>query len=120
MSANAATRLLQHYVDNFRRLPWRAPPGSPPPDPYRVWLSEIMLQQTSVKAVVPRFERFVARWPTVVALAGARLEDVMQEWAGLGYYARARNLVACARAVASRGGFPDEEDDLRSLPGLGA
>ena len=120
MSANAATRLLQHYVDNFRRLPWRAPPGSPPPDPYLVWLSEIMLQQTTVKAVVPRFERFIARWPTVAALAGARLEDVMQEWAGLGYYARARNLMACARAVAGRGGFPDEEGDLRSLPGIGA
>ena len=119
MSANAATRLLQHYVDNFRRLPWRAPPGSPPPDPYRVWLSEIMLQQTTVKAVVPRFERFVARWPTVADLAAARQEDVLQEWAGLGYYARARNLVACARAVADLGGFPDNERGLRSLPGIG-
>ena len=71
MTANAATRLLQHYVDNFRRLPWRAPPGSAPPDPYRVWLSEVMLQQTTVAAVIPRFERFLERWPTVEALAAA-------------------------------------------------
>lgn len=120
MSANAATRLLQHYVDNFRRLPWRAPPGSPPPDPYRVWLSEIMLQQTTVKAVVPRFKRFVERWPTVAALAAAPEEDVLREWAGLGYYARARNLVACARAVADRGSFPDDERGLQDLPGIGA
>ena len=119
MGANAATRLLQHYVDNFRRLPWRAPPGSPPPDPYAVWLSEVMLQQTTVAAVTPRFERFVARWPTVEALAAARDEDILGEWAGLGYYARARNLIACACEVAARGAFPRTEQELRELPGVG-
>jgi A/G-specific adenine glycosylase len=120
MSANAASRLLQHYVDNFRRLPWRSPPGSAPPDPYRVWLSEVMLQQTTVAAVTPRFERFLQRWPTIEALAAAPDEDVMREWAGLGYYARARNLLACARAVALLGEFPRDEGALRKLPGIGA
>ena len=115
-----ANRLLQHYVDNARRLPWRALPGEAAPDPYRVWLSEVMLQQTTVAAVTPRFERFVARWPTVEALAAAPDEDVLGEWAGLGYYARARNLIACAREVAARGGFPDTEAELRKLPGIGA
>ena len=100
------TRLIQHYVDNFRRLPWRSPPGAPPPDPYRVWLSEVMLQQTTVATVAPRFERFVARWPTIDALAAASDADILSEWAGLGYYARARNLIACAREIAARGGFP--------------
>lgn len=120
MSANAAKRLLQHYVDNFRRLPWRSPPGSPPPDPYRVWLSEVMLQQTTVAAVTPRFLRFVEHWPSIAALAAAPEADVLQEWAGLGYYARARNLIACAREVAARGGFPEDEAALRQLPGIGA
>ena len=115
----AANRLLQHYVDNARRLPWRAMPGESAPDPYRVWLSEVMLQQTTVAAVTPRFERFLSRWPTVEALAAARDEDVLSEWAGLGYYARARNLIACAREVAARGGFPTTEDELRKLPGIG-
>lgn len=115
-----ANRLIQHYVDNARRLPWRAIPGHPPPDPYRVWLSEVMLQQTTVAAVIPRFERFVARWPSVEALAAAADEDVLSEWAGLGYYARARNLIACAREVAALGGFPDTEEELRRLPGIGA
>lgn len=119
MLANAADRLLQHYVDNFRRLPWRVPPGAPPPDPYRVWLSEVMLQQTSVAAVAPRFERFVSRWPTIEALAAAPDEEILGEWAGLGYYARARNLIACARQVAARGGFPDSEQELCKLPGIG-
>jgi A/G-specific adenine glycosylase len=119
MPANAADRLLQHYVDNFRRLPWRSPPGSPPPEPYRVWLSEVMLQQTTVAAVGPRFDRFVARWPTIEALAAAPDEDILGEWAGLGYYARARNLIACARQVVARGGFPDSEEELRKLPGVG-
>ncbi len=96
MTANAAKHLIQHYVDNFRRLPWRSPPGKRPPDPYRVWLSEIMLQQTTVAAVRPRFERFVSRWPSVDSLAAASDEDILDEWAGLGYYARARNLIACA------------------------
>ncbi|MFP5329204.1 MAG: A/G-specific adenine glycosylase [Alphaproteobacteria bacterium] len=120
MRANIAERLLQHYVDNSRALPWRSPPGKPPPEPYRVWLSEVMLQQTTVAAVAPRFERFLARWPTIEALAGASDEDVLSEWAGLGYYARARNLIACAREVARRGGFPDTEEELRKLPGIGA
>ena len=94
-------------------------PGESAPDPYRVWLSEVMLQQTTVAAVIPRFERFLARWPTVASLAAARDEDVLSEWAGLGYYARARNLIACAREVAKRGGFPDTEVELRKLPGIG-
>lgn len=119
MRANVAERLLQHYVDKSRVLPWRSPPGAPPPDPYRVWLSEVMLQQTSVAAVAPRFDRFVRRWPTVEALAAASDEHVLREWAGLGYYARARNLIACAREVASRGGFPGTEAELRRLPGIG-
>jgi A/G-specific adenine glycosylase len=120
MSANAGTRLLQHYVDNFRSLPWRSPPGSSAPDPYRVWLSEVMLQQTTVAAVTPRFLRFVERWPTLEALSAAPEADVLQEWAGLGYYARARNLIACARKVAELGGFPRDEAGLRQLPGVGA
>lgn len=119
MRANVSDRLLQHYVDKSRVLPWRSPPGSPPPDPYRVWLSEVMLQQTTVAAVAPRFERFVARWPTIEALASAADEEVLGEWAGLGYYARARNLIACAREVVGRGGFPTTERELRKLPGIG-
>jgi A/G-specific adenine glycosylase len=120
VTANAATLLLQHYVDNFRRLPWRAGPGEPPADPYRVWLSEIMLQQTTVAAVRPRFERFLRRWPTVADLGRARDDEVLQEWAGLGYYARARNLIACAREITRRGGFPRTAQELRRLPGIGA
>jgi A/G-specific adenine glycosylase len=114
-----ANRLLEHYVDNARALPWRAAPGDAPPDPYPVWLSEIMLQQTTVAAVAPRFERFVARWPTIEALARAPDEEVLSEWAGLGYYARARNLIACAREIAAAGGFPSEFAELRKLPGIG-
>jgi len=120
VTANAAERLIQHYVDNFRSLPWRSPPGEAPPDPYRVWLSEVMLQQTTVATVRPRFERFVLRWPDVEALAAARDEDILNEWAGLGYYARARNLIACAREVAKRGAFPSSAAELRALPGIGA
>lgn len=119
MTANIATRLLQHYVDNLRVLPWRSAPGQPAPDPYRVWLSEVMLQQTTVAAVIPRFERFVERWPDVGALAAADESAVMGEWAGLGYYARARNLIACARAVAELGRFPETAAGLRKLPGIG-
>lgn len=119
MPANAANRLIHYYLGHARRLPWRALPGKPAPDPYRVWLSEVMLQQTSVAAVAPRFERFVARWPTITALAAASDEEILSEWAGLGYYARARNLIACARQVASRGGFPSTEAGLRALPGIG-
>lgn len=114
MPASTATRLLDHYRDHARALPWRAWP-----DPYRVWLSEVMLQQTTVATVVPRFLRFIERWPTIEALAAAPDEDVLHEWAGLGYYARARNLIACARQVAARGGFPDTEAGLRALPGIG-
>ena len=120
MTANAAALLRQHYVDNFRRLPWRAAPDEPPPEPYRVWLSEIMLQQTTVAAVTGRFGRFVERWPTVEALAAARDEDILGEWAGLGYYARARNLIACAREIVRRRAFPSTSAELITLPGLGA
>src|ERR1700744_6317215 len=115
----SASELLRWYDRHRRRLPWRADPGETP-DPYRVWLSEIMLQQTTVTAVIPYFERFLARFPTVEALAAAEDETVMAEWAGLGYYARARNLLACARQVAALGGFPRTEHGLRALPGIGA
>jgi A/G-specific adenine glycosylase len=102
-------------------LPWRAAPGEHS-DPYRVWLSEIMLQQTTVKAVAPYYARFLARWPNVHALAAAPLDEVLKTWAGLGYYARARNLHACARAVVERHGgeFPAGEAELRTLPGIGS
>ena len=119
MRATAADRLLHHYRATARDLPWRARAGEPAADPYRVWLSEVMLQQTTVATVAPRFLRFVERWPSVAALAAAPDEEILAEWAGLGYYARARNLVACARLVAERGGFPDTEEELRKLPGLG-
>ncbi|MDZ4307931.1 A/G-specific adenine glycosylase [Allopontixanthobacter sp.] len=112
--------LLGWYDRHARALPWRAPPGMPAPEPYRVWLSEVMLQQTTVAAVKPYFAHFLARWPDVAALAAAPEADVMAAWAGLGYYSRARNLVRCAREVAAMGGFPDNEADLRRLPGLGA
>ena len=115
------TALLDWYDRHRRVLPWRAAPGERG-DPYRVWLSEIMLQQTTVKAVGPYYARFLARWPDVRSLARASLDDVLKAWAGLGYYARARNLHACARAVAERhdGEFPDSEAELRALPGIGA
>ncbi|KPF84995.1 A/G-specific adenine glycosylase [Brevundimonas sp. AAP58] len=115
--------LLDWYDANARVLPWRRPPGSRVPvDPYRVWLSEVMLQQTTVPHATPYFERFTARWPTVSDLAAAEDGDLMAAWAGLGYYARARNLLACARAVArDHGGvFPDTEAGLLALPGVGA
>lgn len=116
---NVVRLLLDHYRVHHRQLPWRSPPDAPRMDPYRVWLSEVMLQQTTVATVTPRFARFVKRWPTVEALAAAPDAEVLGEWAGLGYYARARNLIACARAVAARGGFPETEAELRQLPGLG-
>lgn len=115
MDATAAALLLDHYDRHKRDLPWRGAQSSP----YRTWLSEVMLQQTTVATVTPRFLRFVERWPTVEALAAAEDEDILGEWAGLGYYARARNLIACARSVAARGGFPSSEQELRQLPGLG-
>jgi A/G-specific adenine glycosylase len=120
---NGASRpalLLEWYDRHRRRLPWRPLPGERA-DPYRVWLSEIMLQQTGVKTVGPYFEKFVARWPDVDALGGASLDDVLRMWAGLGYYSRARNLHACAVAVRrDHGGvFPDTEEGLRALPGIG-
>jgi A/G-specific adenine glycosylase len=113
--------LLQWYDRHRRVLPWRAAAGEFA-DPYRVWLSEIMLQQTTVKAVAPYYARFLERFPTVVQLAAAPLEDVLKLWAGLGYYARARNLHACAKVIAElhAGKFPDTEDALRALPGIGA
>ncbi|MBB3065954.1 A/G-specific adenine glycosylase [Limibacillus halophilus] len=112
--------LLAWYNRHARRLPWRAPPGAKP-DPYRVWLSEIMLQQTTVVTVGPYFERFVARWPSVQALAASPLEEILTEWAGLGYYARARNLHRAAQMVTDKfdGRFPDDEAGLKSLPGIG-
>ena len=120
MPSSAAARLLSHYDLHARPLPWRSPPGAPPPDPYRVWLSEVMLQQTTVATVAPRFRRFLHRWPSVEALAAAPVDDVLHEWAGLGYYARARNLHACAIEVAALGGFPKTAQALLRLPGIGA
>ena len=111
--------LLEWYDRHARDLPWRAQPGEPAPDPYRVWLSEVMLQQTTVAAVKPYFATFTTRWPTVERLSDAPEADVMAAWAGLGYYSRARNLVKAAREVSARGGFPDTEVALRQLPGLG-
>lgn len=116
-----AENLLAWYGKHRRRLPWRAEPDAPSTDPYRVWLSEVMLQQTTVAAVKPYFDRFTTRWRTVADLAAAEEAEVMAAWAGLGYYARARNLIACARTVArDHGGcFPDSEAALRRLPGIG-
>lgn len=117
-------RLLRWYTAHARELPWRVGPAARQkgvrPDPYRVWLSEVMLQQTTVATVRSRYDAFLRRWPRIEALAAAPLDDVLSEWAGLGYYARARNLHACAVAVATRGGFPDTEEGLRALPGVGA
>src|SRR3954467_7640355 len=120
-----AERLLAWYDRHHRELPWRIPPAAlragRRPDPYAVWLSEIMLQQTTVEAVKPYFRTFLARWPDVAALAAADPEEVMKAWAGLGYYSRARNLIACAAKVAGElgGRFPAGEAELRALPGVG-
>ncbi|MGE0005673.1 MAG: A/G-specific adenine glycosylase [Parvibaculaceae bacterium] len=115
-----ADRLLAWYDRHRRDLPWRAKPGEVP-DPYRVWLSEIMLQQTTVAAVAGYYRKFLELWPSVAALAAAPRDDVLKAWAGLGYYARARNLHACARVVAGElgGRFPDTEEGLAALPGIG-
>ena len=120
-AANLRPALLLDWYDRHRRrLPWRPLPGERAA-PYRVWLSEIMLQQTGVKTVGPYFEKFVARWPDVAAMGRASLDDVLRMWAGLGYYSRARNLHACAVAVLRDhgGAFPDTEEGLRALPGIG-
>jgi A/G-specific adenine glycosylase len=116
-----AADLLGWYDRHRRALPWRARPGERS-DPYRIWLSETMLQQTTVKAVAPYYARFLARWPDLNALAASSLDEVLAAWAGLGYYARARNMHACARAVVERygGQFPASEQMLRELPGIGA
>jgi A/G-specific adenine glycosylase len=114
----AATALLTWYDRHRRSLPWRAAPGETA-EPYHVWLSEIMLQQTTVTATIPYYERFLTRYPTIEALAAVPLEDVLAAWAGLGYYARARNLHACARAVVALGEFPRDLAGLRALPGIG-
>ncbi|MGB0852499.1 MAG: A/G-specific adenine glycosylase [Pikeienuella sp.] len=121
MNVSAADALLTWYDETARVLPWRAPPGEGPTDPYRVWLSEIMLQQTVVATVKPYFLRFIDLWPTVAALAAAPREDVLAEWAGLGYYARARNLHKCAEVVTREHGgqFPETEAGLLTLPGVG-
>ncbi|MDW4498320.1 A/G-specific adenine glycosylase [Sulfitobacter sp. D35] len=117
--------LLAWYDVHAREMPWRVPPAARKtgvrPDPYRVWLSEVMLQQTTVAAVRDYFARFVARWPTVADLAAAEDGDVMAEWAGLGYYARARNLLKCARVVTQEHGgvFPADHAALLKLPGIG-
>ena len=110
-----------HWWDRCRRaLPWRAAPGETP-DAYRVWLSEVLLQQTTAQAATPYYQAFIAKWPRVEDLAAAAVEDVMSAFAGLGYYSRARNLHACAKEIARRGGrFPSEEAGLRALPGVGA
>jgi A/G-specific adenine glycosylase len=119
-------RLLAWYDAHARALPWRVGPqarrGGERPDPYRVWLSEVMLQQTTIPHATDYFLAFTGRWPTVGALAAADDDEVMAAWAGLGYYARARNLIACARAVNGdhRGAFPDTEEGLLALPGVGA
>jgi A/G-specific adenine glycosylase len=117
---NLGRRLLAWYDRNRRDLPWRARPGERS-DPYRVWVSEIMLQQTTVAATIPYYQRFLARFPTVHALAAADVDEALRLWAGLGYYARARNLHACARAVVKRhdGHFPQKLAALRALPGIG-
>ncbi len=120
-----SSRLLRWYGKNARVLPWRIGPADrragKAPDPYHVWLSEIMLQQTTVATVTERYRAFLARWPDVNAIANAPLDDVLGQWAGLGYYARARNLHKCACVVAHElsGKFPDTEEELKRLPGIG-
>lgn len=119
-TAEFRASLLNWYDAHRRVLPWRAPAGFVP-DPYHVWLSEIMLQQTTVPAVIPYFGKFLEKWPSVQDLAAAEVQDVMENWAGLGYYARARNLHKCAQFVTNELNkrFPDNQDDLKKLPGIG-
>jgi A/G-specific adenine glycosylase len=124
-SQNLSQTLLDWYDQNARVMPWRVGPRQRQdgvlPDPYHVWLSEVMLQQTTVAAVREYFIRFVTRWPTVADLAAADDGEVMAAWAGLGYYARARNLLKCARMVTDEleGRFPETEAELQKLPGIG-
>jgi A/G-specific adenine glycosylase len=121
--ADLSDQLLDWYADAARELPWRIGPGARAkgvqPDPYRVWLAEIMLQQTTVPHATRYYLEFTKRWPKIEDLAGAQDEDVMAAWAGLGYYARARNLLKCAREVSARGGWPDTAESLQKLPGVG-
>ncbi len=125
MNAPDPATILDWYDRHARRLPWRVPPArsrkGERADPYHIWLSEVMLQQTTVAAVGPYFQKFLERWPRVQELAAAELDEVLTAWAGLGYYARARNLHKCANAVVHDygGRFPDTEDGLRALPGIG-
>jgi A/G-specific adenine glycosylase len=127
MTAHSLRKMLtavdRWYRRHARALPWRVGPAERDagvrPDPYRVWLSEVMLQQTTIPHATPYFERFIARWPTVEILAAASWEEISAAWAGLGYYSRARNLHACAKAVADCGGFPQDAKGLRELPGVG-
>ncbi len=116
-NSNLSKSLLIWYDSNKRDLPWRSTKATP----YNVWLSEVMLQQTTVVTVIPRYTSFLERWPDVRALAGASIDDVLHEWQGLGYYARARNLHRCARVVVEQYGgvFPDDEAALKTLPGIG-
>jgi A/G-specific adenine glycosylase len=118
VSAPSAKKLLSWYAAHRRHLPWRSAPGQAA-DPYHVWLSEIMLQQTVVATVIPYYAKFLAAYPAIGDLAAAPVDEVLGLWAGLGYYARARNLHACAQAVAARGGFPNTIEGLRALPGIG-
>jgi len=117
-AAKLTKSLLAWYQDNKRDLPWR----TENPEPYRVWLSEIMLQQTTVPVVGPYFEEFTRRWPTLKSLAAANLDDVLHAWQGLGYYARARNLHKCAQVLVAQyaGDFPRNEKRLLALPGIGS
>jgi A/G-specific adenine glycosylase len=110
--------LLAWFDRHGRDLPWRTALGERR-DPYRVWLAEIMLQQTTIPHGTPYFHAFTKRWPTVEALAAAKDEDVMAAWAGLGYYARARNLLKCAREISARGSWPETAEALKKLPGIG-
>lgn len=127
MTAHSLSKMLtavdRWYRRHARALPWRVGPAERDagvrPDPYRVWLSEVMLQQTTIPHATPYFERFAARWPTIDKVANASWEDVSAAWAGLGYYSRARNLHACAKAIVARGGFPQDAKGLRELPGIG-
>ena len=113
-------KLLPWFERHARDLPWRTLPADRAvgerPDPYRVWLCEIMMQQTTIPHGTPYFHTFLTRWPTIEALAAAKDEEVMSAWAGLGYYARARNLLKCAREVAARGGFPKQRPNCANCP----